>query len=251
MMKKEQIAENLYLYQFPPRKPEHNFGYNIFALLDEDRKGALLIDTAFKDHASTVMKDLAANGYTVQKAVISHFHDDHILGLKALSRVAVLGSRLCGPLLEWEDEIDRSDCAPTGFVEDVDSVTFGEFTLRFLSAPGRSDCTIYTIIDERYVHVADNLMSSNDGVPILPWALFDDVPEHIRSLEKLGEFKTHTLLLSHGKNITGESVVVAEIDNRMKYLQAVLAGEGGISYEQAVKNCSCDFLHNEWHIRKE
>jgi glyoxylase-like metal-dependent hydrolase (beta-lactamase superfamily II) len=161
----------------------------------------------------------------------------------------VLGSRQCGPLLEWEDEIERGDCAPTDFVEDVDSVTFGEFTLRFLPAPGHSDCSIYTIINDRYVHVADNLMASNDGVPILPWATFDKVPEHIRSLEKLNEFKVYTLLLSHGKSITGESMVVAEIDNRLKYLQAVLEGEGHASYEQAAKNCSCDFLHSEWHIR--
>lgn len=248
-MKEEQIAENLYLYQFPPQEPGHHFGFNIFALLDKKEKGALLIDTAFQEHASAVMDDLAANGYTVQQVVISHFHDDHILGLKALPQVTVLGSRQCGPLLEWEDEIDRGDCAPTDFVEDVDSVTFGEFTLRFLPAPGHSDCTIYTIINDHYVHVADNLIASNDGVPILPWATFDKVPEHIRSLEKLNEFKAYTLLLSHGKSITGESTVVAEIDNRLKYLQAVLEGEGDISYEQAVKNCSCDFLHSEWHVR--
>ena len=135
-------------------------------------------------------------------------------------------------------------------MEDLGSVTFGKFTLRFLPAPGHSDCTIYTIIDERYVHVADNLMASNDGVPILPWALFDEVPAHIRSLEKLGEFKNHTLLLSHGQSITGESVAV-EVDSRLKYLRAVLEGEGEISYEQAVKDCACDFLHSEWHIRKE
>jgi glyoxylase-like metal-dependent hydrolase (beta-lactamase superfamily II) len=210
----------------------------------------LLIDTAFEEHSAAVKDDLAADGYAVQQVVISHFHDDHILGLKALPRVAVFGSKRCRPLLEWEDEIDRSDCAPTGFVEDVDSVIFGEFVLRFLPAPGHSDCTIYTIIDDRYVHAADNLMASNDGIPILPWAPFDKVSEHIRSLEKLGEFKTHTLLLSHGKSITGASVSV-EVDHRQRYLQAVLEGEGVISYAQAAENCSCDFLHNEWHIRKQ
>ena len=88
-MEKTAIAKNLVQYQFPPNPGTH-FGFNIFALLAG--ADALLIDAGFEKHATAVRDDLARGGCRPRQIIISHFHDDHISGLKALPKLAVLGS---------------------------------------------------------------------------------------------------------------------------------------------------------------
>jgi glyoxylase-like metal-dependent hydrolase (beta-lactamase superfamily II) len=246
-MKKTQITEIFYQYQFPPVDPDHHFGFNIFALLGEGK--ALLIDTAFEEHASAVMDDLSTNDHSVQAVIISHFHDDHLCGLRALPKGTIIGSELYEEMLDGYDDPEeaRRHFAPTDLVKDGMRMAFGDFELSFLSAPGHSPCTIYTVINNQYVHVADNIMSSNDGQPILPWAKFECIPDHIESLAKLEAFQGCTILPSHGKVIAGKSAILAEIDQRLKYLQAVWESGGSISYEEATASCSRDFLHGEWH----
>ena len=54
-MKKIKITEGLYQFQFPPFENQH-FGFNIYALINGQE--ALLIDTAFEQHAKQVREDL-------------------------------------------------------------------------------------------------------------------------------------------------------------------------------------------------
>jgi hypothetical protein len=94
-------------------------------------------------------------------------------------------------------------------------------------------------------------MTSNAGQDILPWAAYDLIQDHIESLEALRAFKSRTLLLSHGVALKDKRAIDKAIDNRVTYFRAVLAGQGQISYEEAVEGCTCDFLHKEWLIRKD
>lgn len=247
-MEKILLEKNFYLYQFPPRpdRPNEHFGTNIYVLLDD--RQALVIDTGFKEHATAVKDDLSNSGIEVRKVIISHFHPDHILGLKALPGVEVWGSDKApgadaAPFEGWDEFL------PIHILDDSSTLAFGAFTLTFRAAPGHSPCSLYTTINDRYVHVADNLIAANDGTPSLPWAEFKDVGEHIRSLESLLDLEPATLLAGHGKIFTGKESIRAEIENRLTYLRAVRDGNGEISLEEATAKCTRPFLCY-WHIQR-
>jgi len=136
---------------------------------------------------------------------------------------------------------------PTDIITNASALKFGNFDIRFLVMPGHSISDPFTIINDQYVHVGDDIMSSNDGAPLLPSVEFDHVSEHVAALEKLKEFKRYTLLVGHGNPISGEYSVLEAINNRLKYLEAVFQNQSRISYEEATKECTCKFLHAEWH----
>ena len=250
-MNKAGIASGIVRYQFPPREGKH-YGFNLYVLLDEETNSALLVDTGYEEHAAVVLADLRANGYELKAAVISHFHPDHILGLQALPPIEVIGSprweetlTQFGPREEWEMFV------PAQMTLEDTEIGFGRFLLKFLRAPGHSVCSQYTLIDDTFVHVADNVMTSNDGHDILPWAEFDAISDHISSLETLREFIGRTFLLSHGCKLIDERTQLEAIDNRIRYFRNVMEGAGDFSYEQATRGCTCKYLHQEWLIRKE
>jgi hypothetical protein len=110
---------------------------------------------------------------------------------------------------------------------------------------------MYTLIDEEYVHVADNVMTSNEGQDVLPWASWELIEAHIESLQALRTLVSRTFLLSHGIEITDPKRSKTAIDDRIMYFRNVLAGEGKLDFGAAVEGCTCDFLHAEWLIRRE
>lgn len=243
-MKKITLAHNLVQYQFPPYPGKH-FGFNIFALIDQDR--ALLIDTGFEEHAAAVLKDLTAAGVLPQQVILSHFHDDHIYGLKALPKLPTFGSGQYQVTLDrYTPPEEHPHFTPTHILNDGEALTFGDFCLKFLVMPGHAPCNVYTIINEQFIHVGDDILFSNDDEPILPSIELDRVGEHIASLEKLKAFTGYTFLLAHGNPLTGAAISQA-IDNCQRYLRAVARSVEPISYAEATADCSCAFLHQEWH----
>jgi len=250
-MLRTEISAGVVRYRFPPREGKH-FGFNLYALLDEAARQALLIDTGYEEHAAAVLRDLQERGYTLERVVLSHFHPDHILGLRALPQVPIVGSpryeeTLCeyGPREEWEEFV------PTLTPGEAAPVLFGPFHLRFQLAPGHSPCSQYTLIDSEFIHVADNVMTSNDGLDILPWAAFGYVSDHIASLEHLRSSIDRTFLLGHGVEMRDRAIKESAIENRIRYFRNVLATDGRASYAQATAGCGCEFLHQEWLIRKD
>lgn len=250
-MIKTELASGIIQYQFPPREGKQ-YGFGLHVLLDEDAKSALLIDAGYEEHASAVLADLKSTGYALKAAVISHFHPDHILGLQALPSIDIIGSpRWEETLFQYGSPDELKALVPSQITEEDTGISFGRFQLRFRYAPGHAQCTQYTVIDKAFVHVADNVMTSNDGQDILPWAELDTIADHITSLELLREFKDHTFLLSHGCTMVNKRTQLEAIDNRIRYFRNVLEGKGAFSYEQATRGCTCEFLHQEWLIRKE
>ena len=250
-MDRLQIAERIVQYRFPPESGKQ-YGFNITALLDEDKKRALLIDTAYEEQAAAVHAALAARGIELEGVIVSHFHPDHVTGLKVLPRRTIYGSaRHDETLRHYADDEERRVFTPTDAVSGKTRFTFGRLKLAFRLAPGHSPCSMYTLIGERFLHVADNIMTSNTGQDILPWAAYDLIQDHIESLEALRELGSRTLLLSHGIVLGDDRSIREAIANRVTYSRAVLASEGKGSYEEAVEGCTCDFLHKEWLIRRD
>jgi glyoxylase-like metal-dependent hydrolase (beta-lactamase superfamily II) len=242
------IDDNLYQYQFAP-EPGKAYGFNLYVLVDG--QDALVIDTAYEEQATSVMEDLRGRGYAVKHVIISHFHPDHISGLKAFHEAVVWGSERYRLTMDDYPIEEQEKLPPVQTVTDSSGFRFGPFELAFRLAPGHSPCTICTTINNRYIHVADNLMASNDGEPILPWAEFEHLEKHIRSLVLLKELAPEVVLLAHGKPIEGKQNIDDEIEDRLRYLRAVKEGGGKVSVEEATAGCSRRFLCEHWHVQRE
>ncbi|KGJ89845.1 MBL fold metallo-hydrolase [Colwellia psychrerythraea] len=244
-MKKIKLSENLHQYQFSPFEGQH-FGFNIYVLIDGN--DALLIDTAFEDHAQAVLADLEKSGIEIRQVVFSHFHPDHISGLSALNTPKLFGNGLYQQTLNKYTPIEKHHFfADMNIIDERSVLTFGQFNLRFNLVLGHVPCGMFTIINETFVHVADDIMTSNTGEPLLPSVQFSNAQDHIDSLELLKQYSSYTLLLSHGNAITGEKQILAAIEHRQNYLRAIASSNKPLSIEQALKNCDCDFLQQDWH----
>lgn len=245
-MQKIQIAPQLRLYRFPP-EDNQAYGFNLYTLYNG--RDVLLIDTGYPQHASRVLDELAAEGRRLQVVLLSHFHDDHLLGLSVLPEASLWGSEHYRQTLSlYPPAEDLSPFVPDRSLRDEDEVAFGQHQLRFLAAPGHSACGLFVVIDERWVHIGDSLMATNDGWPLCPWAAYEDVSDFIATLEKLRRFQNAVLLPGHGPVIQGREQILERIENALAYLRAVQDNQGRASFAEANAGCSIPFTQENWHI---
>jgi glyoxylase-like metal-dependent hydrolase (beta-lactamase superfamily II) len=242
-----ELKEGFFRLVFPPRaaKGKH-YGFNLYAFLGDGE--SILIDTGFREHGEAAGGWLQEMGYPIKRVILSHFHHDHIFGLKALPGVEVWGSGRFQETLDlYTRPEEQARFIPGHVIADGEQMRFGRFQFRFLVMPGHAACNTYTIIDEGFIHVGDDLSASNQGQALLPSVELLRIGDHIASLEKLKEFSHMTFLQGHGPPISGEDEIVNIINNRLGYLKAVAASPVPISLETALAGCTMEFLHPEWH----
>jgi glyoxylase-like metal-dependent hydrolase (beta-lactamase superfamily II) len=246
-MEINELEEGFVRLVFPPRtgKGKH-FGFNLYAFLGEGE--SILLDSGFREHGESAGAWLNEQGFPLRRVILSHFHHDHIFGLKALPNMETWGS---GRFQETFDLYTRpeeqSRFIPTHIVDDGEAFTFGRFHFKFLVRPGHAACNLYTIINERYIHVGDDISASNEGRQLLPSVELFRIGDHIDSLEMLKEYARLTFLPSHGPPLRGEKEILHVIGDRQRYLKAVAANPLPIPLEQALAGCTIEFLHAEWH----
>ncbi|QRG66457.1 MBL fold metallo-hydrolase [Brevibacillus choshinensis] len=245
-MHKQELSDGIVLYTFNPDPGKH-VGFTITALIEGNQ--AILIDTAYENQAREVYQDLEGRGIAVKSVILSHFHPDHINGLKALPEVPLYGSvHYQTTLDQWTKKEDHPTFTPSVVVEDTLSIRFGRHTLTLSLFPGHAPCSILVNINDEYVHIGDELLFSNQGEPLLPSVDFhSSVKRHFDSLTKLKDYSHYTLIPSHGAVISGKQKIEKDIANRIAYLRAILGSSEEISYEEATRECDCTFLHSEWH----
>ena len=244
-MLKLDIEEGMVQYIFEPL-PGRHFGTNILVLRNENE--AILIDTAYENQALQVLKDLNDDGVKIKKIIMTHFHDDHMLGLKVLPKVCTYGSYNFKVTLDmWTKKEEHRYFTPTVLIDKSTIINFGKHELNLIPFSGHSVCGIIVNINNRYIHIGDELMFSNDGNPILPTADGNNIKTHKESLNNLRDYSNYILILGHGRMIKGKEKIEKEINNRMSYFNAILNSSKKLTYEEAVKECDCSFLHSEWH----
>lgn len=243
-MRKIQISEGIIRYSFDPA-PGHFFADSIYAVVSGEK--ALLIDAGYENEALQAMGDLMENGLKLEGIIISHFHDDHMRGLKALPCVPVYGSSRFKTTLDiWTEKDEHEMFTPSILVKDTVSLEFGEHKISIIPSPGHSACTVLVKLNGAYLHIADELIFSPEQEPVLPVADPDCLESHIESLNRLKDYSKYTFLPAHGLPFSGAEEIERQIDQRLAYLNAISNAGREISFEEASRN-SGGFLHSEWH----
>ncbi|HBH13233.1 MAG: Beta-lactamase-like protein [Clostridiales bacterium 38_11] len=241
----KEMEKNFYRFIFGPRK-KTKFGYNLYVLVDG--KQALMIDTGFRGHAIEVKKYLAQKDIIITKVIFTHFHLDHINGLNALDKVEILGSDSYQEALDiYIDKGKQSFYKPTIRIHDDYEFDFGSFRIRMIRSPGHAQCSMLTMINNKYLHVGDELMFSNAGVSVIPLVGKSKIKRQLNSLENLKHYANYYILTSHGETDQDETELLKQIDYRIKYLKTIDESQEKISFEQAMIDNDTEFLHPEWH----
>ena len=253
-MKKIDIKENVFLYEFNDNNNNTDFNINITAIVDGSR--ALLIDTGYEEQAKLVKQDMMKNGINVELVVLSHYHPDHISGCKAFKGCCFIGSKFYKYNLErckiWFP--DEEFIEPNILMGEKGSLKFGTHNMRFIHTPGHCKCSISTVIDDEIIHVGDLIMKSQNGKNMLPYISDDgDFKEHIDSLHMIADLGYNTVLPSHGDVITGNQEIKEMIFDRIYYLTKVNESKGELALEDCLKQDieNYDFLkYHEINVKQ-
>ncbi len=244
-MIKNELSPGIEEYVFEPKEGQV-FGNKITALLNENK--VILIDTGYEDQAIEVIKDLDANHLEIEGIIITHFHNDHMEGLKVMPSVPVYGSSYYKNTLDmWTPKDEHKYFVPTIIVEAPKKIKFGGHEIEILPFPGHSACTSIIKINDEYIHVADEIMFSNKGEPILPSITSEGVRRQWESINKLRDYIDYTFIFAHGYNINGKNQIKDVIEDISLYLNKLLSNSNKLSFEEATNECSCTFLHKGWH----
>jgi glyoxylase-like metal-dependent hydrolase (beta-lactamase superfamily II) len=211
---------------------------NIYVLVDGDQ--ALLIDSGYEDHIKQVLENLDKKIVTV---IPSHYHPDHVFGLRCLNQVNVYGNQFAVETLNYFEVKDVDKLSPTHIISSKDSINFGEFNINFRHLPGHSDCSMGIIINNKYIHSGDLYMTEVDGKDVLPFVKFPNIKEHIQSLDQI---RSYDLLCSHGLHLINKEASQEGINNRIQYLNKLLSSNNTCTIEEALENINTTFTHLDW-----
>ena len=244
-MKKQELSKDITHYMFDPR-PGQVWGTNATVILNGDK--AILIDTGYETQTPVLLEELASSNITVETVIITHFHDDHMEGLKTFPGIPVYGSaRFREALEKYTPKGDHKYFTPTIPVSKPKTIVFGEHTITMIPFPGHSECTMLVKINDEFVHVADEVFFSDDGKLLLP--CLDgksEIPRQLKSLNKLKDYSGFTIIPGHGMAFGGDGLIGA-IENLCTYLKAVSESSDAISFEDATRDCNDTFVYGIFH----
>ena len=204
MMEKIEISKGIYLCRFE-KALGHFIGLNV--VLIENGNEALLIDTGYEYNFVELKKHLDERNITITKVVVSHFHPDHIGGLKYLEHADVYGSEFAEySLSKFNSEFDQ--LLPDMIVKDELVFKFGNHTIKLEKNIGHSKDGILITIDNKFMYVGDDMVYSHNGVSLVPFCADQIVENHILSIEKIYEnYKNKIIIPSHGKIIEDQNKI--------------------------------------------
>ncbi|MFT9496401.1 MBL fold metallo-hydrolase [Anaerosolibacter sp.] len=235
-MKEIKVNDYIWQYEFIEDEKNPNIVVNITVIIDEQR--ALIIDTAFSEHAQMLKEQLKTKGIKPEIVVLSHYHPDHVCGVKEFDGCEFVGSALYQFNLDnckqWCP--DHEFIVPTILIEETAALEFGRHRLTFMHMPGHCQCSIITIINEDIVHVGDLVMKTSDRKSMLPYIGEDgSFLDHVQSLHKILGLGCNIMLLAHGDAVMGKQHIMQEIDKRLFYLTKVHESSGKLPLEECLK----------------
>lgn len=161
---------------------------------------------------------LDAESATVDRVLLTHWHHDHVLGVKDLltlapdARIHKNQPTLCTDATDWHD------------IEDGQKFTTDGATLRALHSPGHTEDHMALILEE------EDAMFTGDNILGQGTAVFEDYATYIKSLQAMSKEFGGRAYPGHGPVIVrGKEKAVEYIKHRQereKQVLAVLASDG-------------------------
>ncbi|MBS0012822.1 MAG: MBL fold metallo-hydrolase [Desulfobacterales bacterium] len=177
---------------------------NCYIIGCESTKSAAVIDPG--DEADRILKELAKDGLTLKCIINTHGHFDHVGGNADLKKAS--GADI---VIHPADEAMLADLvrtaaafglsaqnspAPDRTVQEGDTISFGEISLRVLDTPGHSPGGI-SLHTDNMVFVGDALFAGSIGRTDLPGGDFQTLISSIKTkLFPLGD--DTTVYTGHG-----------------------------------------------------
>jgi glyoxylase-like metal-dependent hydrolase (beta-lactamase superfamily II) len=216
-MQKILIKDNFYMYHF--NVENDILGLNIYCLVDNNK--ALLIDAGFEAQMKEVIKDLELNNYKIKTVIPTHFHGDHISGLKLLSNVEVIGLKEAKSVLSyWFDDYDFY--LPNNLIDKETILSFGDFDIRIVPNIGHSKDGVLIFIDDKYICVGDEMLYTNSCEQVIPHCFELGYEKHISSTERLIEYaKNRIILPAHGKVLEDQAKIFEDLNKILIYLNYI------------------------------
>ncbi|MCL2168487.1 MAG: MBL fold metallo-hydrolase [Defluviitaleaceae bacterium] len=255
-MTKNKLDENIFQYCFKPDREGKLMGDTIVALTHGDR--ALLIDVGYSNEAKQVADEFKAEGITVEKVVISHFHSDHYYGLDMFPNATIYGSANFKEtfISEGHGQEHIDNLPEFTKISEPTTLTFGKHKLELIPFSGHSVCTLLVKINDKFLFTADDLIFTIDGRLMLPWlcgmgSRDELIDRQLKGWDKLRGYEGFTIIPAHGLAFEG-SKLAGYLDSLTAYLTAIKNANGEITYDEAVKNCATpplnqSFGESSWH----
>ena len=247
-MEKIKIRDNLFQYLF--KEDDNGEPNSLFVCIDDTGKKALILDTAFQRLAERVKKDLEEQEIQPEIVILSHYHPDHAAGTPVFKDCRIYASEFYednyGNCQRWNP--NSTFIPPTDLIKDGDSLNFGSSQLKFFYAPGHSQCSVLTLINEDVLYIGDLLMFSTDDTLSLPYiSMGGSFKEHIQSLAKIKTMDYNILVCAHGHFLTDKGKITETIDDWLYYLNRVSDSMGTLPLAVCLKNDISGYAHTEHH----
>lgn len=211
------LEEGLKVYNFKKEAKGEFVGYNI--LLLEDGNNCLIVDTAFKRHFKLLLEGLEKNNKKITKAVITHFHKDHIGGVSKLGDIPIYASVNAEITIKKVFKQDYAKYMPNVLVEN-ETVYFGDFKVDLIKNVGHSVDGLLVVINDKYVFVGDDMIYDIDDKELLPFASEGDFDAHISSLNRIKQAARGGVIIpSHGPILRDEGYFNQDIEKRILFLK--------------------------------